>query len=218
MGLSFDLDVLSCVLIRSSVVLMFVTIVIVVVLYKLVHGTPYWPSISEAGSTGLMYRLYSLGLSVGGGSLLIGGVLWYIRLLQKSGSFDIYIFFIINVHILTCVTLIGQAIIPIEIDKEIDLHRKLAAMFFLSAFMLCFLISRIDEDISPSTFLRTTVRRVSFYTGAVSMFGGQKLATHWQNLLSHNPALRDSRSMTTLACVQYSMVTCLMLFISSTTL
>ncbi|TNJ29400.1 hypothetical protein GMRT_15985 [Giardia muris] len=213
-----DLDVLSCTLVRSSVILMFMTIASVVVLYKLLRGTTYWPSISEAGSVGLMYWLYSIGLTIGGTSLLLGGTIWYIRLLQKSDSFNLYIILIILIHLLTCMTLIGQAIIPIEMNKEIDLHRKLAAMFFLSAFTLCFLISRIDENLSPPTLTRSIIRRVSFYTGAASMYGGQKLATHWQNLLSHNPALRDSRSMTTLACVQYSMVACLMLFISSITL
>lgn len=192
-----------------------VSILAVLVLFVAINHPEYLPSISEAAAKGLPRYVNSFGVGFGGFLFFVSGISWLICGYKQTEGWTIHakILFTILVHSVTSFCLIFQAIIPINLQKETCIHRTLAAIFFVTAFLLCYLFQSIEKAIHDLSIFVRSIRSVVLFVGLSAMIFGGNLATAWGNFMSHNPKLAENHILTSLSCIQYTIVLALLIYI-----
>lgn len=192
-----------------------VSILTVLVLFLAINRPEYLPSISEAAARGPPRYVNSVGVGFGGFLFFVSGILWLVCGYKQTEGWAAHakILFTLLVHSVTSFCLVFQAIIPINLQQETCIHRILAAIFFIAAFLLCYLFQSIEKTIYEIGASVRLIRSVILLVGVSAMVFGGNLATAWGNFMSHNPKLAENRTLTGFSCIQYTMVLALLIYI-----
>eukprot|EP00768_Dysnectes_brevis_P003570 gnl/Dysnectes_brevis/2543_a3061_1487.p1 GENE.gnl/Dysnectes_brevis/2543_a3061_1487~~gnl/Dysnectes_brevis/2543_a3061_1487.p1 ORF type:complete len:229 (-),score=30.81 gnl/Dysnectes_brevis/2543_a3061_1487:33-719(-) len=192
------------------------SIILTLIIYQVFQWPGYLSSISEAGAG--VYPLYSIGLT-SGCLLLTLTIIMVLKHHWKCARETVSRIMIVFCYISTLVMmigLIGQAIIPIEIEKPIDIHRQLAGVGFLSSFVLCVLLHYLEKRLSligPKTKKTRSILAFILIADLVAnmVTGGVVVAL----TLSVDGAMNAS-AITVFAILQWVMVGALFMFLYTT--
>lgn len=210
-----DLSTLSKAGVSVAMKITGVSIIVVLALFLAINRPEYLPSISEAAARGIPRLVNSVGVGLGGSLFLVSGILWLICGYKQTEGWAIHakIIFAFVVHLISSVSLVSQAIIPINMRAETCIHRTFAAIFFLTAFLLCYLFENIERAIREVCASVRTLRSIVLFVGVSSLVFGGNLATAWGNFMSHNPRLAELHALTGFSCIQYIIVFSLLIYV-----
>lgn len=210
-----DLSSLSKLGVSIAMKITGVSILSVLALFMIINRPEYLPSISEAAAKGIPRVVNSIGVGLGGFLFFVSGTLWLICGYKQTGGWTIHvkILFTCIVHFVSSLCLISQAIVPIKLREETCIHRVFAAIFFLTAFLLCYLLRSIEKAIHEVCASVRLLRSVVLFLGLSAMLFGGNLATAWGNFMSHSPKMVELRTLTGFSCIQYVIVLSLLIYI-----
>lgn len=191
-----------------------VSILSVLSLFMVINRPEYLPSISEAAAKGIPRLVNSIGVGLGGFLFFVSGALWLIYGYKQTEGWAVHakILFTFMVHSVSSFCLISQAVIPIKLREETCIHRVFAAIFFLTAFLLCYLLESIEKAIHEVCASVRLLRSALLFLGVSAMLFGGNLATAWGNFMSHSPKMAELRILTGFSCIQYVIVFSLLLY------